>query len=152
MHTRPLLVVAAIALAGVAAPSHLQAQDDLTHELEHIERSLWHGWATHDAAIFREVLTDDALNVGSWGVVSGKADMIEVIASHNCELKDAQFADWKAYKLTDDSAILSYTVMQKGDCDGHALPAKVAVSSVYVRHNDPWMSAMYHETELAEGL
>jgi hypothetical protein len=151
MRTRPFLTLAALTIAAaVVAPAPVHAQDDLTDSLEHIERTLWHGWATHDTGPFEESIVQNAVQIGPWGMASGKAAIMEEIASHGCVLEDAQFSDWKAHKLSDDTAILTYTAMQKGTCDGEALPEKVAVSAVYVRHGDQWMSASYHETPLDE--
>lgn len=151
MRTQPLLAAAALALVTAAAPSPAQAQDDLTDELEHIERSLWHGWATHDTEAFQESLVENAVQIGSWGLLAGKDAIMEVIATHTCQLEDAQFSDWKAHEVSDDAAILTYSVTQTGECDGEPLPAKIAVSAIYVRHGDHWMSASYHETELSDG-
>jgi hypothetical protein len=151
MRTLWLLSLAVLTIGGtVVAPPPVQAQDDLTHSLEHVERTLWHGWATHDTAPFEASIVQNAVQIGPWGMTLGKAAIMEEIANHGCVLEDAQFSDWKAHKLSDDTAILTYTAMQKGTCDGEALPAKVAVSAVYVRHGDHWMSASYHETPLEE--
>ena len=152
MRTNLLFALAALAAAAAVVPSAAQAQDDLTHELEHIERSLWHGWATHDTAPFKESIVENSVQMGSWGMVAGKDAVLELIANHDCVLEDAQFSDWKAHKLSDDAALLTYHAMQKGSCDGEALPAKVSVSAVYIRHDDHWMSASYHETELTDGM
>ncbi len=151
MRTPRLLSLAALTIgAAVVAPEPVRAQDDLTHTLEHVERTLWHGWATHDTAPFEESIVQNAVQLGPWGTISGKTAIVDVIANHGCVLEDAQFSDWKAHKLSDDTAILTYTVMQKGSCDGETLPEKAAVSAVYVRHGDHWMSASYHETPLDE--
>lgn len=147
---RFLTLVGLTIAAAVIAPASVRAQDDLTDTLEHVERTLWHGWATHDTAPFEASIVQNAVQIGPWGMTLGKAAIMEEIANHGCVLEDAQFSDWKAHKLSDDTAILTYTAMQKGTCDGEALPAKVAVSAVYVRHGDDWMSASYHETPLEE--
>jgi hypothetical protein len=152
MRTNLLFALVGLTLAAAAAPAPAQAQDDLTDELEHIERSLWHGWATHDTAPFKENIVENSVQIGSWGMVAGKAAVLELIASHNCVLEDAQFSAWKAHQLSYDAALLTYHAMQKGSCDGEALPAKVSVSAVYIRHDDRWMSASYHETELTDGM
>ena len=123
-----------------------EGHEDLTHELEHIERALWHGWATHDEAVFQKHIVENSVNVGPWGTMTGKEAIVAMIAEHDCQLEDAQFSDWKVHRLSDDTVILTYNAMQKGTCDGQALPEKVAVSAVYVRHDDHWMSASYHET------
>ena len=152
MRTNQFFALAAFALAAAAAPAPVHAQDDLSDELEHIERSLWHGWATHDAVPFEESIVKNSVQIGSWGMISGKEAILEMIANHTCELEDAQFSDWKAHKLSDDAAILTYKAMQKGVCDGEPLPEKVSASAVYVRHGDHWMSASYQETELTDGM
>ena len=152
MRPLALTILAALATAiAMPAPAYAQHEDgDLTHDLEQIERALWHGWAMHDTTPFEKHMVKNSVNIGSWGMQSGKAAILDVIANHNCEVEDVQFSDWQAHKLSDGAAILTYHAMQKGSCDGQELPAKVIVSSAYVWHGDHWMAASYHETELAQ--
>jgi hypothetical protein len=30
---------------------------------------LWHGWATHDTAPFKENIVENSVQIGSWGMV-----------------------------------------------------------------------------------
>jgi hypothetical protein len=154
MHTRSFLIFAALSLgAAMLAPEPVRAQDDqdeLTHSLEHVERTLWHGWASNDTAPFEKSIVKASINVGPWGTISGKDAIVAMVSDHGCALEDVQFSDWKAHKVSEDTAILTYTAMQKGTCDGETLPENVAVSAVYVRHGDHWMSASYHETPLQQ--
>ena len=147
---RPLAILAAAVAAAIAVPSAAHAQDDLTHQLEHIERALWHGWATHDTDAFDRHLIENAVQVGPWGIATGKEAIKQLVSEHGCTLEDVQFSDWAAHEISDDATILTYAAMQKGSCDGEALPARILASAVYVRHKDHWMSASYHETPVDE--
>lgn len=146
----PLALLTALAVT-LAGPAPAAAQDDLeglTHELEHLERTMWHSWATHDAAAFQENIVENSVNIGPWGTVTGKEAIVAMVANNSCALEDAQFSDWKANQVSDETVILTYNAVQKGSCQGAPLPERVAVSSVYVRQDDRWMSASYHETPL----
>lgn len=151
MRTRSLIIAALLASVFVFAPRALSAQemaqgDDLTMKLASIEKSLWAGWENADAAPFEKNLVDDAISVGSWGVQSGKAEVIAEVADGGCEVAGYSFSDWKAHKVGEGTAILTYSATQDAVCDGEAVPASIVVSSTYVMHGDHWMSASYHET------
>jgi hypothetical protein len=148
--TLTIACAAAVAAALTLPSGSLLAQDELAESLASIEKSLWHGWAMHDTSPFEEHVVENAVQAGGWGLVLGKKAIVEMIGSHDCELEDAKFADWTAHEVSDGTAILTYTAMQKGSCDGEALPEKIAVTATYVRHGDHWMSASYQESTLEQ--
>lgn len=150
---RNRVLVSCVALlvgALVAAPGSLLAQDDLTKSLASIEKSLWQGWADHDIAPFEANLAANSVQIGGWGMVSGKEAIVEGIGSGDCEVEGFSFSDWKAHEVNDHTAILTYTANQNAVCGGQKSPEKVYVSAVYVHEGDQWLSASYHETPAAE--
>lgn len=151
MRTRVLASCAALLVGAlVAAPGSLLAQDDLTKSLASIEEMLWQGWAEHDVAPFEAHLAANSVQIGEWGMVSGKEAIVEGIGSGDCEVRGYSLSGWKAQKLGDHAAILTYTAEQSGVCSGEKLPQRVYASSVYVREGDQWLSASYQETPAAE--
>lgn len=154
----PTLVALAAAVAVLTpVPAAAQAQDqELLTTLSGIEKSLWKGWAEHDTAPFERSLADPAVNVGADGISSGKADVLEFIAGHSCEVGDYSFSDWSVHRVTEDVAVLTYRATQDGVCGGEMLAPVVNVATVYVRKGGSWMNAVYAEapaaSEMSEGM
>ena len=151
MHIRAaVLVAAAFAALSILAPPTAVAQDDLTKELATIEKALWKGWAAADVKPFEMHLAENAVQIGPWGITEGKADVIADIASGECQVEGYEQEQWKAHRVSESTAILTYTAEQDAVCDGEKVPENIAVSAVYVWEEDGWKSASYHETDIGD--
>ena len=133
----PLMLI----LAAVPAAGGLQ------EDLLALDKAQWTAWGKKDGDVFRNNLTEDAVQIVA-GVppVVGRDAIAAGISSNSCELTSFDFHDAKLRQITPDVAILSYTATQDTSCDGTKLPAKVNVTSVYVKQKGKWLSASYQET------
>lgn len=151
MHIRAVVLIAAVfAAASILAPPPAVAQDDLTKELASIEKSLWKGWAAGDVKPFETHLAENHVQVGPWGITEGKADVIADIAAGSCQVEGYEQSNWKAHRVSESTAILTYTAEQEAVCDGTRVPENIAASAVYVWEEDGWKSASYHETDVGD--
>lgn len=151
MRTKLLLLAAGLFAAGsLAAPAGATAQDDLTKQLVSIEKSLWKGWAEADAAPFRSHITANYVQIGDWGIVAGRDEIIENIASGACTVKSYELDDWQVHRLSNTTAILTYEAEQDAVCDGTPSAGEVMASSVYVMEGGAWKAGSYHETPVAD--
>jgi hypothetical protein len=151
MHIRFAVLVAAVfAVLSMVAPPTAVAQDDLTKQLATIEKTLWKGWAQADVKPFETHLAVNAVQIGPWGITEGKADVIADVAAGSCKVEGYEQEDWKAHRVSESTAILTYTAEQHAVCDGEESPEHIAVSAVYVMENGEWKSASYHETDIGD--
>ena len=148
MRTRSVITAALAAAVFLVAPRAVAAQDkgdELTMKLASIEESLWVGWQNDDPAPFENNLVDGAVSIGPWGI-SSKAETMADVANGNCDVAGFTLSDWKARKVGEGTAVLTYKATQEAMCDGEAVPTNIVVSSTYVMHGGYWMSASYQET------
>ena len=122
---------------------------DLKDDLVAIEKSAWKAWFDHDAKTYADLMTIDAIQVGSTGnIMIGREKILAALAKEPCKLKGIDFADAKVRQPSPDVAILTYTATQDVACEGEKPPPKVFSTSVYVRQEGKWRSNNYQETAL----
>lgn len=151
MRTKVLLLVAGLfAVGSLLSPAGATAQDDLTKQLASVEKSLWKAWVEGDVAPFQEHLTADHINIGDWGMTTGKDAVLGIVAASPCDVTSYELDDWRAIRLSDDTAVLTFEAEQVADCNGTVIAQEVVASSVYVMQDGVWMNAMYHETPVGD--
>jgi len=139
--------MAALLLAVAVISPTLAA--DLKDELVAIEKSAWKAWFDHDAKTYADLMTIDAIQVGSTGnIMLGREKILAAQAKETCKLKSVDLADAKVRQPSTDVAILTYTATQDVTCEGEKPPPKVFSTSVYVRQEGKWRSNNYQETAL----
>ena len=142
--------IAAVALmCALISGWPLGASDDAATVLPKIEASLWEGWKAHDAAPFDKYLAEGTLNTGGSGLTVGKAKAIADIKSADCAVASFTLGEMTVHRFGDATAILTYQASQDATCRGEKVPAKVNVTSVWVKQGDNWLEASYHESPAA---
>ena len=139
--------MAALLLAlAVISPSMAA---DLKDDLVAIEKSAWKAWFDHDAKTYGDLMTVDAIQVGSGGnIMSGREKILAALAKEPCKLKSVEFADAKVRQPPPDVAILTYTATQDLTCEGDKPSPRVFSTSVYIRQEGKWRTSNYQETAL----
>jgi hypothetical protein len=133
------LLIAVPALAQVkAGDAKLQA------ELVAKEKALWDAFFKKDVKAFEDALAADGVYVDGMGV-SSKADLVKMIATMNCKIKNYSFSQEKLTRIDHDAVILTFKAMQDGECDGQKIPAVSYVSSTWVMRNGKWMGFSHTE-------
>jgi len=139
-----VVVLLALGWALVMTPE-VRAQE-AAKALPGMERAMWDAWAKKDLATFQKHLAENTVNIGSGGVDIGKAKTIEGISEGDCKVASFSVGDITVTEVSDSTAVLTYTATQDATCRGRKLPAKVTVSSVWVKQGGQWLGALYHES------
>lgn len=146
MNVRILLLASTMLLFAVVSPA---TAGDLKDELIAREKAEWQAWANGDGEAYRDWLTEDAtFAVAGDGLTTGRDAIIADISSHDCEIKDLDFADFNLRQLSPDVAVLTYTATSETTCQGQKLPGALYATSIYVRQGSEWRLASYQETAL----
>lgn len=135
--------IGAAAMALCLVSGSALASDDA--QLISIEKSLWAGWATHDAGPFDKHMTDDNVNLAGGMLMVGKAAVMKDIASGSCKVASYDLGEVKVTHPADNVAILVYTATQDGTCGKHTLDKKIHATAVYVKKDGSWKEALYAE-------
>lgn len=117
---------------------------DLKETLMTLEEQFWEASSAANVDLIREYLTDDALTVGTFGVLNKDTTLA---------VNEGQppFLFWRIdgatriLQLTTDSAVVIYkaTAQREG-----REPFKVMMSSTYVSRDGVWKLAFHHQTPL----
>ena len=139
-------VVTLLLVLAVSSPS---MAGDLKGDLVAMEKSAWKAWYDRDAKTYGDLMTVDAMQVASVGVLlSGKDKILAALAQETCSLESFDFADQKVRQPSPDVAILTYTATQDLNCAGEKGPPRIFATSVYVRQEGKWRWSNYQETVL----
>jgi hypothetical protein len=65
-----------------------------------------------------------------------------------CKVANYTVGEITVSRVSDLTAVLTYTATQDATCRGQKLPAKVVVSAVWVKQGTQWLSALYHESPM----
>jgi len=129
----------------VVAPV-VRAQDDAAKLLPGLEKEMWTAWSKADPAPFQKYLAENAVNINANGVDIGKAKMLASLAKSDCKVASFSLGDIQVTRVSDSTAVLTYTATQDATCQGTKMPAKVSASSVWVKQGGQWLAAVYHES------
>jgi hypothetical protein len=137
----PTALVAAGVLA--AAQKHPTSPNGtpLVDELMRVETQLWESWKNGKPEVFDEIMTDDAVFFGQYGVAS-KSDILtqQRESVGQCKIKSYALTNARTIRIDDDSAILLYEAEQHAACGGAPVKPLMHGSSVYVKRASKWMN------------
>jgi hypothetical protein len=125
------------------------AQEALQADLLAREKALWTAWGNKDGGPTREQMVESYVQVvAGVGVAAGREAVAAEIEKHNCTMKSFDFTDAKLRRPAPDVAMITYTATQETTCGGKKLPAKLFVTSTWVRRDGKWMGFSYQETPI----
>ena len=118
-------------------------------ELLDVEKEFWDAMKAKDAKIAANMTDDGCIIVGAQGVsaIDSQA-MAKMTKEGKWQLKKYSF-DEKSTQvrfLTDDIAIVAYTVNEDVVMDGEMIPLEANDSSVWVRREGEWRCALHTES------
>ncbi len=107
-----------------------------------------------DSKFFDGMLSDKVV-MGGGGYRMGKAEIVKMIGSVKCDIKDGwALTDPQMAKIDNDTYVLSYKSNMEGTCtvDGKAekQPSPVRSATVWVRSGDKWMAAFHGENPIID--
>lgn len=128
--------------------SKMSKDDKVKEQIIALEKAGWEAWKNKNAAWYQTNVTDDFLLVNS-EAVSTKEEVVKSTAT-DCDVKSYSLDNFKFVMLDKNTALMTYTAMQDGVCNGKTIPAQVRASVNYVRRNGKWLEAFYMETPKAQ--
>ena len=120
-----------------------KADNLMEKQLMDIERKLW----TNDPVWYENSLLKDAVLVfGETGVIKRDfaVDAIKTENAENRKWAEVAFSAVRCVALTDDVALLTYTVSSRWNYENTAVGA--LASSVYVKNGSNWKLAFHQQT------
>lgn len=117
---------------------------DLKEILMELEKQFWEASSAANGSLIRTYLTDDALMVGTFGVLNKET----TIAVNEGQ---PPFCFWRIdnapqlLQLTKDSAVVIYQATAQRE---EREPFIVMISSTYVSRNDSWKLVFHHQTPI----
>ncbi len=111
-----------------------------------VETQLWESWKNGKPEVFDEIMTDDAVFFGQYGVAS-KSDILtqQRESVGQCKIKSYALTNARTIRIDDNSAILLYEAEQHAACGGAPVKPLMHGSSVYVKRVSKWMNAFRSE-------
>ena len=120
-------------------------------EIVELETEYWRAIRDKDTDAAIRLTEDPCLVSGAQGVrsIDHKA-FVEMAKSPAWQLRKFELADTDVRMLTDDVAIIGYSVTEDMVVDGKPLTLKAADTSTWVRRNGRWVCALHSESILGD--
>jgi uncharacterized protein (TIGR02246 family) len=118
-------------------------------QLLDVEQRFWTAMQKKDATAAGQLTDDGCIVVGAQGVSAIDAQMMaKMTGEAKWELQEFSFADKtrQARFVTDDVAIVAYTVTERVVVDGKTMTVEANDSSVWVRRDGQWRCALHTES------
>ena len=131
--------------ASLLAQSAPVDKEALKEALVKLEKQSWVAWQGHDGKFFQDFLSDDHVELGAGGPAS-KAAVVSMVGSTACTVKSYTVDHFELTMLSPDTALLTYHAAQDTTCGGKPVPSPVWVSSLFVKHGDRWLNALYQHS------
>jgi hypothetical protein len=145
---KKLLLVTTFALLSLSIGCQLKSENptDLKEKIIQLDQSGWEAWKNKNGNWFAENTTQDFISISADGISTRE----QVIAATNsdCEVEGYTLSPMKFTLLSDQSALLTYTVEQDGTCGGIKLHSKIRVAANYILQKDSWLEAFYMESKI----
>jgi hypothetical protein len=120
-------------------------------EIVELENEYWRAIRDKDIDAALRLTDDPCLVAGAQGVHSiDHRAFVEMAKSPTWELKKFELADTDVRMLTNDVAIIGYTVTEDMVVEGKSLTLKAADTSTWVRRNGRWVCALHSESVLGD--
>ena len=120
-------------------------------EIVELETEYWRAIRDKDIDAAVRLTDDPCLVAGAQGVHSLDHEaFVEMAKSPTWELRTFEIADTNVRMLTDDVAIIGYTVTEEMIVGGKPVTLKAADTSTWVRRDGRWTCALHSESVLGD--
>lgn len=120
-----------------------------SREVMEVEQQFWNAMKEKDAASAGQMTDDRCIVVGAQGVSAVTPEVMSRLTSEGkWELQQYAFDEKnrQIHFVSDDVAIVAYTVRERVVVDGETVPIEANDSSVWVRRNGEWRCALHTES------
>jgi hypothetical protein len=115
-----------------------------------LTRQGWEAAKNRDSAAVQKLLTDDALDVGEYGIWDAKksAESIASPEKHpNITLAEYSVCDWNFRRPSENVVVVAFKVTLIGMSNNvRQSPAVQYFSTVWVREGNTWRQLLYHDS------
>jgi Domain of unknown function (DUF4440) len=134
-----------------ASPSGTQSAVALADQLLSVEKQFWESWKHGKPEVFQELMTDDAIFFGQYGV-SSKAEIVQQQKESvgSCQVESYALTDPRVIRIDDEAAILLYEARQDATCGGVKVQPIMHGSSVFARRAGKWLNLYRSEVPPAQ--
>lgn len=123
----------------------------LEQEIVELEHEYWRAIRDKDTDAATRLTDDPCLVAGAQGVQSiDRKTFIEMAKSPTWQLRKFELAGTDVRMLTDDVAIIGYTITEDMVVEGKSLTLKAADTSTWVRRKGRWVCALHTESILGD--
>lgn len=120
-----------------------------SREVMEVEQQFWNAMKEKDADSAGQMTDDRCIVVGAQGVSAITPDVMSKLTSEGkWELQQYSFDEKnrQVHFVSDDVAIVAYTVRERVVVDGETVPVEANDSSVWVRRDGAWRCALHTES------
>ena len=147
-----------VALSGVTSAQSspprfaaVQIKGSLLDELLSVESRFWESWKNGKPEVFQELMTEDAVFFGEYGVANKAEIMQEQEQSVKaCKVESYTLRNPRVIPIDASSAILLYEAEQHATCGGAKVQPFMRGSSVYVNRQGKWLNVYRSEVPPAK--
>jgi uncharacterized protein (TIGR02246 family) len=117
-------------------------------ELLDLEKQYWQALKDNNVEAALELTDEPCIVTGAQGVASLDGEHLkEMMRTANYTLEDFYISpDVQVRQLSDDTAVLAYTVRERLTVDGKSLTMDAADASTWVRRDGRWRCALHTES------
>ncbi|NUT39608.1 MAG: nuclear transport factor 2 family protein [Thermoactinospora sp.] len=116
----------------------------MDNEIIELTDRAWQANREGDAVFYDKFLTDDAISVSHWGVVTDRDAILRGFAENRNPYTRTEQSDHKIVKLTDDSLVHSSTVEIDVQAEGAGpMTMRLYATTVLVRREGEWKAAFF---------
>ncbi|MDT4896745.1 MAG: hypothetical protein QOH25_1822 [Acidobacteriota bacterium] len=137
--TKPAESTKPAAKPTATAPAQSKPAEAVSDDPVAREKQVWDAIKKKDYDRFASFLAEDQIEVFGWGV-NDKAGSVNGVKE--ADLSKAVLSDFKATKISDDVAIVTYMVKGSGDLS----PSGARASTIWVKRDGKWLAVYHHDT------
>lgn len=122
-------------------------KDSVVKDVQQAIGTLNDAFTKRDADAIRRLMIEEHVSITSYyGGPQTKAEQLKSLA--DLQLTDYTTGELKVILLTDDAALVTYPLNQKGKYKQKPLSPRNYASAVWIKRNGKWQEASYQETPL----
>jgi hypothetical protein len=133
------------------SPVEVSADGALADELLAVETQFWESWKNGKPEVFKELMANDAVFFGQFGVAPKDAILQQQAESVQvCKVESYALTSPRAIRIDENAAIFLYEAEQHAICGGGKVQPVMHGSSVYVKRGGKWINLYRSEVPPAQ--
>ena len=142
---RIAIVIALLFIACTSASAQVKRDNALETELIEMEKRGFEAWQNKDVRFYQATSTESAYSVDRFGVLAHD-QFLQAISNHPCKVNSYKMDSFKATRLNQETALLTYRYTQDVVCLGKPEPSLIWASTLFLNREGKWLAAFHQET------